>query len=73
MSSNKIDLDSVSTATKPAPNAPDVGVNGAFGGRTGRLESIKARVLAGEYKTQSTLIAQSMWSHVKNWVQKSSN
>lgn len=73
MSSNKIDLDSVSTATKPAPNKLEVGVSGAFDGRNGRLESIKARVLAGEYKTQSTLIAQSMWSHVKNWVQKSSN
>ena len=40
-------------------------------GRSKRIQTIKARVLAGEYEAQPTLIAQSMWSHVKNWLQKS--
>ena len=73
MSSKKRNLDRTSTAAKPSPIHPDVGISATFDIRTGRLESIKARVLAGEYNTQSTLIAQSMWSHVKNWLQKSNN
>lgn len=73
MSSKKINPERESIAMKPALISLNVEAKPLPDFRIGRLESIKARVLAGEYEAQPTLIAQSMWSHVKNWLQKSSN
>ncbi len=73
MSSKKINPERESIAMKPALISLNVEAKPLPDVRIGRLESIKARVLAGEYEAQPTLIAQSMWSHVKNWLQKSSN
>jgi len=70
MSSKKANIGEVSSPLGCEPTGVGGALPPGLEDRGTKIKEIRDQVVAGTYQAHSNVIAQSMWSHLKTWLQR---